>query len=87
MNLDLEAYVHLNSPLHRWDPRYKLIGLFALCFAFALVEDLRLLPAMVGVTALLYGVSRLPLAFLWQRLRYPGWFILGVVILLPLVVR
>ena len=85
MNLDLEAYVHLNSPLHRWEPRYKLMGLFTLCFAFALVEDLRLLPAMVGVTALLYGVSQLPLSFLLSRICYPGWFILGVVLLLPLL--
>ena len=85
MTLDFAAYVHRQSPLHRWDPRHKLVGLGALIFAFALVEDWRLLPPMLGVTALLYGLTGLPLALLWHRLRYPGFLILGVVILLPLL--
>ena len=83
MTLNLDAYVHRQSPLHQWDPRYKLVGLVALIFAFALVEDWRLLPAMLGVTALLYGIAGLPASFLWQRMRYPGLLMLGVVVLLP----
>jgi cobalt/nickel transport system permease protein len=80
----LDAYVHINSPLHRWRPKLKLVSLLALMFAFATVNQLILLPAMVGVTALLYGLSRLPLGFLCQRLSYPGLFILAVVVMLPL---
>ncbi|MDX2273569.1 MAG: cobalt ECF transporter T component CbiQ [Cyanobacteriota bacterium] len=73
----------LDSPLHRWDPRGKLLGLLSVILAFALVEDLRLLPAMVVVTAFFYGLSRLPWWFWWQRCRYPGVFLLGVVLFLP----
>jgi cobalt/nickel transport system permease protein len=39
---------------------------------------------MLLVVAIFYGVSRLPLGFLLNRLRYPGLFIAAVVILLPL---
>jgi cobalt/nickel transport system ATP-binding protein len=80
---DLEHYTHLNSPLHRWEPRAKLIGLMILMFAFACVQDLRLLPAMVAVTSLLFWFSQLPLAFLLSRFRYAGFFLLAMILLLP----
>ncbi|MCG5060200.1 MAG: cobalt ECF transporter T component CbiQ [Limnoraphis sp. WC205] len=83
MRLALDEYAHLNSPIHRWHPQYKLIGLFALMFAFATVEDVRLLPVILTLTALLYLLSRLPLSFLLIRLRYPGIFLLGIIAVLP----
>lgn len=81
---NLEAYVHLDSPIHRWLPRLKLVSLLGLMFAFATVRQLSLLGPMLGVTAVLYGLSQLPISFLGQRLRYPGLFILSVVLVLPL---
>ncbi|MEB3213110.1 MAG: cobalt ECF transporter T component CbiQ [Leptolyngbyaceae bacterium] len=83
MNLQIDAYAHLDSVLHRWNPRQKLVALVALIFAFATVEDLALIPVMMGVTFVLYGMSNLPLSFLHHRLRYPGFFLLGIVLLLP----
>ena len=83
MRFALDEYAHLNSPIHRWNPKYKLIGLFALMFAFAMVEDWRLLPVILTLTAILYLLSRLPLSFLLTRLRYPGIFLIGIVAVLP----
>lgn len=83
MRRGLDEYAHVDSSMHRWEPRCKLVGLAALIFAFSFVRDLRLLPAMLAVTAGLYGVSRIPLAFLLTRLRAPGFFIVVVAILLP----
>lgn len=85
MKLWLDEYAHLDSPLHRWDARYKLVGLLGLIFAFASVDDLRLVPGMLAVTGVLYAASRLPFSFLLSRLRYPGVFLLVVAILLPLL--
>jgi cobalt/nickel transport system permease protein len=84
MQTRLDAYAHGTSPLHRWDTRYKLVALLTLMFAFAAVRTLWLLPPMLLVTAAFYGCARLPLAFLLHRLRYPGFFLLAVVLLLPL---
>ncbi len=78
-----EMFVPLRSPLHRWDPRPKLIGLGALIFAFAFVETVILLPIMLLVTLSLFWISRLPWRFLLNRLRYPGLFLAMVTILLP----
>ncbi|NJR58491.1 MAG: cobalt ECF transporter T component CbiQ [Cyanobacteria bacterium CRU_2_1] len=83
MRVELDEYAHLDSLIHRWEPRSKLVGLLALIFAFAFVEDVRLLPAVVVVTTVLYIASRLPLSVLLKRLRYPGIFLLGIVVVLP----
>lgn len=83
MRFDLDEYAHLDSPIHRWDPSAKLIGLMALIFAFAFVEALWLIPALLAIVTGLYAASRLPLRYLRPRLRYPGYFLLGVVIGLP----
>ncbi|MBO9998411.1 MAG: cobalt ECF transporter T component CbiQ [Cyanobacteria bacterium SID2] len=83
MRYSLDEYARLNSPLHRWEPRCKFVGLMVLIFAFSAIEDLRLLPVMLGLTAVLYKLSRLPKSYLFDRLHYPGYFLLGVVVLLP----
>jgi len=83
MTHGLDAYAYLKSPIHRWEPRCKLIALLALIFAFAFVQQLILLPAMVLVTLSYYAISRLPGAFLLKRLRYPGFFLAAIAVLLP----
>ena len=71
------------SPIHRWEPRSKLVGFGVLVFAVAWVEDLRLLPFLWAIGAILYALSRLPLALLLKRCRYPSLFLIGVVLFLP----
>lgn len=83
LQLALDEYAHLNSPLHRWAAKPKLIGLLAIIFAFASVRQVGLLLPMLGITLGLYALSQLPLIYLQRRLRYPGLFILGVVAVLP----
>ena len=83
MRLGLEEYARGDSPLHRWDPRYKLIGLMALIFAFSYVRDLRTLPLTLFAAALLLAASRLPVSFWLNRLRAPGIFVLVTALLLP----
>jgi len=84
MRLWIDEYAHLDSPLHRLEPRLKLVALMAVAFAFSLVRDLRLVPVMFATTGFLYALSRLPLAFLITRLRTPGYFLAIMAIFLPL---
>ncbi|MDB9314156.1 cobalt ECF transporter T component CbiQ [Spirulina sp. CS-785/01] len=83
MKLALDRYAHLNSLIHQWEQRSKLVGLLSLIFAFSFVETLPLLPFMVVVTGILYRLSELPFNFWLSRLRYPGFFIVVIVIFLP----
>ena len=83
MRLALDRYAHLDSPLHRWDPRFRIPALLALAFAFAFVKDLRLVPVILLVSLALCALSRLPVPFLWSRLGYPGLFVLALGVVLP----
>lgn len=85
MRLAIDKYAYLTSKIHRWEQSSKLVALLALIFAFAFVNKLVLLPAMIAVTMVLYTLSRLPFSFLLNRLCYPGFFIAAVVIFLPFV--
>lgn len=81
----VDEYSDLGSLLHRWEPRCKLIGLMVLIFAFSFIRDLRMLLAMVVVTITIYIISKLPVSFILRRLRYPSFFLLVVVLILPFV--
>ncbi len=83
MNIQPDKYAYLNSLLHRWDPRYKLIAFLVLIFAFSFVQSLYLLPLMLIATGVIYAVSGLPVSFLLARLKFPGFFILIVSTVLP----
>lgn len=85
MKFGLDDYAHLESPLHQWEPRCKLIGLMGLIFAFAMVRDPRLILPMLGVSAGIYLLSQLPVSYWRTRLRYPGLFLVGVVGFLPFI--
>ncbi|MEM7798978.1 MAG: cobalt ECF transporter T component CbiQ [Chloroflexota bacterium] len=82
----LDEYAQIESPIHSWETRYKIAGLFLLAFSFAFVESFYLLPFMLLVTAILYYLSNLPRAFLASRLQIPGLILLGIVISLPFFV-
>lgn len=81
----IDEYAHLDSPLHRWELRCKLIGFLVLIFVFSYVHDLAMLLVMIAVTAVIYAVSRLPVSFLLKRLRFPSLFLLVVILILPFV--
>lgn len=78
-------YFPRESIIHRWAVRPKLISLLTLMFAIALVQHLILIPWVLTVVVLLYGCSRLPLAYLSHRLPYPGLFVVAMVSVLPWV--
>jgi cobalt/nickel transport system permease protein len=85
MKFDLDEYAYLDSPIHRWQPQCKLMGLGVLIGAIAFVDDLRLLPLVIALVLGLYGLSNLPGTYWRSRIRYPGYFLLGIVGLLPFV--
>lgn len=83
MKIQFDDCTDLDSWVHQWDARFKIIGLVSLMMAFAMVQSLWLLPWMILVVASLYFLSRLPRSFLGQRLRYPGFFLMGIVLFMP----
>ena len=83
MKIQFDDCTDLDSWVHQWDARFKVISLLGLMMAFAAVKSLWLLPWMLLIVGLLYRMSCLPLSFLQTRLRYPGLFLVGIVLFIP----
>ncbi|MGB1252689.1 MAG: cobalt ECF transporter T component CbiQ [Candidatus Promineifilaceae bacterium] len=81
----IDAYAKMHSPIHDWDTRFKIVGLLSLIVAFALVQDWRLLPALVLITVAIYIASGLPWHVLRHRLTIPGAFIGMLVLFMPFI--
>jgi len=82
-HFDPERYSRLESPIHRWDPRARILSLFVLIFSIALAGSI--LQALVGFCASfsLILISRLPLAHVARFMKWPVIFLLPLVIFLP----
>lgn len=69
--MEIDHYAHLSSPLHTWDPRFKLASGFLLLFVCASVTaPLTLIIAGATATFLIL-LSRLPIRFVLRTLRTP----------------
>ncbi|MBN2432285.1 MAG: cobalt ECF transporter T component CbiQ [Acidobacteria bacterium] len=82
----IDRYSKLNSPIHRLDPRTKLLAFFLGILLVVSVPRGELLP-LAADYALIAGVilaARLPLAFIAQRCLLAAPFILFSAVLLPL---
>lgn len=82
-HFDPEKYSRLESPIHLWDPRARILSLSVLIFSIALAESI--LQAVVGfcVSFLMILISRFPLAHVARFMKWPAIFLLPLAIFLP----
>lgn len=85
MALDLDRHCSLDSPLHRLEPRCRLIGLGALIAGFAVAWSPPLVAAMLVVAGVVLAASGLPIGFVASRLKTAVLFLLALGLMLPLV--
>jgi cobalt/nickel transport system permease protein len=86
MHPDIDKYAHLSSPIHRWDPRVKILGLFVLIFTIALLKKFPLVLASFVIALSLVLISRIPFAFIVKRLLPVTVFLFPFFIIMPLTV-
>jgi len=82
--LDIDRYAHVGSSIQRWDPRFKIVSLLILMFSIALVKSIPLV--LVGLVAaiVLLLLSRIPLDFVLQGLKWIVLFLMPFFAILPL---
>ncbi|NJK81726.1 MAG: cobalt ECF transporter T component CbiQ, partial [Chloroflexaceae bacterium] len=83
MELWLDQYATVQSPVHRWEARCRFVGVLSLIIACAAINHIALLPFAVLIVGGYYLAARLPLSFLFTRLRYAGMFLLVMVAVVP----
>jgi len=86
MHPDIDKYAHLESVIHRWEPRVKIVSILVLIFTIATLQH----PQTIGLCFLLaLGMvlaSRLPLGFVTRRLLPVSIFLLPFFVIMPLTV-
>ncbi len=84
MHPEIDRFAHLSSPLHRLDPRAKIVVFTGFLVAIALVQHLPGALLALGLALLWVGLSRIPLSFIIQRLKAVLLFLSPFLVLLPL---
>lgn len=84
MALDIDRYAHIDSPVQRWDTRYKVASLLVAILCFALLDTLGAAVLAWVAATLLMRSARIPLPFLWHGLRWVVLFLLPFFVILPL---
>lgn len=83
---EIDKYSALDSPMHRFDPRAKIVAFIILIFAVVLLPTLKL--AFVGLigSILFLIASKLPHRFALQHIKWVSLFIVPFVIIMPFTV-
>ena len=75
---EIDRYASLDSPLHRFDPRAKIIAFLVLIFSIVLVPELKI--ALLGLVVALFFLllSRIPLSFVFGYLKWVALFVFSL---------
>ncbi|MFC1749496.1 cobalt ECF transporter T component CbiQ [Pseudomonadota bacterium] len=84
MALDIDRHAHVESAIQRWDPRYKIVGLFTLIFSIALLKSIPLVMIGLVISVVLLLLSRIPLDFVYGGMKLVVIFLLPFFLILPL---
>lgn len=83
---EIDKFAHLNSPMHSWDPRVKIISISILIFSICLVRSLQAAFLGVCLAIALVFLSRIPFSFVFLHLRWVLLFTLALSVTLCLTV-
>jgi energy-coupling factor transport system permease protein len=68
-NITFGQYLNLGSPIHRLDPRTKILAVAALMFAILLTRTFGGLAVALGGAALIFAFARIPLGYTLRGMR------------------
>jgi len=78
----IDKYADIESPIHHWDIRVKLISILALIFSVVLVNDLKTAFLGLSFALVLLAISKIPVNFIFIYLRWISAFIGFIFIIL-----
>ncbi len=83
MNADIDQFHTSDSPIHRWDPRLKVVSLVILMFCFAAVQNIPSAILSLGISALFVKVSGIPFEFVFKRIKGVLLFLGPFMLIMP----
>ena len=83
---EIDRYAGIPSPIHRWDPRLRLISIFALIFSVILLYNLQLVVIGMIFAIILTGISKIPFSFVFSRMKLVFIFVIPFFVIIPFTV-
>ncbi len=83
---EIDRYASLSSPIHRWDPRFRLASIFALIFSVVLLYNLQLVIIGMIFAIILTCISKIPFSFVLARMKLVFIFVIPFFIIIPFTV-
>jgi cobalt/nickel transport system permease protein len=83
---DIDAYAEMDSPVHRIEPRTKIISFAILIVSAVFAGTVSAALVLLAVAALLLLASRLPLRFILGRVKVICVFVVPILLLMPVTV-
>lgn len=84
---EIDRYSSLDSPIHRLDPRVKIVAFLSLIFSVVLLSDLKLTLVGLSASIIFLLVSRLPFGFVLSHLRWVLLFIIPFLAIMPFTMQ
>ena len=84
MHVDVDKYANLDSPIHNWDTRCKVISILIMIFSITFMKSISSVLIGLVISILVTFISRLPKKFLFRKVLYPVLFLVPLFIFLPL---
>jgi len=83
---EIDRYAGISSPIHRWDPRLRLVSIFALIFSVILLYNLQLVVIGMIFAIILTCISKIPLSFVLSRMKLVFIFVIPFFVIIPFTV-
>jgi len=83
---EIDRYAGITSPIHRWDPRFRLVSIFALIFSVILLYNLQLVVIGMIFAIILTGISKIPFSFVLSRMKLVFIFVIPFFVIIPFTV-
>lgn len=84
MPLDIDRFAHLQTSIHRWDPRIKILSLGLFIFGVAILKTIPLAIVSLLASAGFLRITGLPLHFIYHGLKWVVLFLLPFFLIMPL---
>ncbi|MBN1133790.1 MAG: cobalt ECF transporter T component CbiQ [Methanosarcinaceae archaeon] len=80
---EIDRYASLKSPIHQFDPRAKIISFSILIFFVVFVNELDIAVINLFFSFILIFISKLPIKFVLNRIKWVLLFVLPFLIIMP----
>jgi len=83
---EIDRYAGLSSPIHRWDPRFRLISILTLIFSVIFLYNLELVVIGMICAIILAYISKIPFSFILSRMKVVFVLVLPFFIIIPFTI-